>query len=103
MLNLHRTGLDRAGLLHRAGVAALAAFAVIAVASPAKAESAADFYRGKTVSILMGTGPGASYDLYGRTIAEHIGRHIPGSPTIIASNSLTVKLSSRDAGAPTDT
>ena len=41
------------------------------LATPAAAQDAAEFYKGKTVSILMGTGPGASYDLYGRTIAEH--------------------------------
>ena len=53
------------------------------LAAPAAAQDVAEFYKGKTVSILMGTGPGASYDLYGRTIAEHISRHIPGQPTII--------------------
>jgi tripartite-type tricarboxylate transporter receptor subunit TctC len=62
-------------------VAALAA--VVAFATPAAADSVADFYKGKTISILMGTGPGASYDLYGRTIAEHISRHIPGNPNVI--------------------
>jgi len=53
------------------------------LAAPAAAQDVAEFYKGKTISILMGTGPGASYDLYGRTIAEHISRHIPGQPTII--------------------
>src|SRR5262245_12252758 len=62
-------------------IAALAAAA--ATAAPAAADSVADFYKGKTLSIVMGTGPGGSYDLYGRTIAEHIVRHIPGQPTII--------------------
>ena len=51
------------------------------LATPAVAQDATEFYKGKTVSILMGTGPGVSYDLYGRTIAEHISRHIPGQPT----------------------
>jgi tripartite-type tricarboxylate transporter receptor subunit TctC len=51
--------------------------------APAAADEVADFYKGKTISIVMGTGPGASYDLYGRTIAEHLPRHIPGNPTII--------------------
>jgi len=36
-----------------------------------------DFYKGRTVSIVMGTGPGGSYDLYGRLVANHFGRHIP--------------------------
>lgn len=65
---------------------ALAAVSLIALAAPASAQDVADFYRGKTVSILMGTGPGGSYDLYGRTIAEHLGRHIPGNPTMIVEH-----------------
>jgi tripartite-type tricarboxylate transporter receptor subunit TctC len=68
------------------GTRAALAAAVVAVslaATPALADSVADFYKGKTIAILMGTGPGASYDLYGRTIAEHLGRHIPGNPNII--------------------
>src|SRR5262245_31006734 len=67
-------------------VPVFAALGLAALASPAAADSIADFYRGKTVSILMGTGPGASYDLYGRTIAEHISRHIPGNPTVIVEH-----------------
>lgn len=62
--------------------AALALLATFA-ATPVAAQDVADFYKGKTLSIIMGTGPGASYDLYGRTIAEHLTRHIPGNPTII--------------------
>ncbi len=62
-----------------AAVALVVAFAT----SPSTADSVADFYKGKTIAIVMGTGPGASYDLYGRTIAEHLTRHIPGNPTII--------------------
>src|SRR6188474_1683359 len=62
-------------------VAAVLMFA--AAALPAQADSVADFYRGKTISIVMGTGPGGSYDLYGRTIGEHLTRHIPGNLTII--------------------
>jgi tripartite-type tricarboxylate transporter receptor subunit TctC len=62
---------------------AVVALTVALTASPCAADSVADFYKGKTIAILMGTGPGASYDLYGRTIAEHLTRHIPGNPTII--------------------
>ena len=58
----------------------------IAAAPPAAADNIADFYSGKTVSIVMGTGPGGSYDIYGRTIAEHISRHIPGKPTVIVEH-----------------
>lgn len=51
--------------------------------SPVLADSVADFYKGRTISLLMGTGPGGSYDLYARVIAPHLARHIPGNPTII--------------------
>ena len=34
----------------------------------------------------MGTGPGASYDMYGRTIAEHLAKHIPGRPNIVVEH-----------------
>ena len=64
----------------------LTALAAAACATPAAAQVVEEFYKGRTVSILMGTGPGASYDLYGRTIAEHLVRHIPGSPTIIVEH-----------------
>jgi tripartite-type tricarboxylate transporter receptor subunit TctC len=53
------------------------------VAAPAAAQSVAEFYKGKTIAILMGTQPGGSYDLYGRAIGEHLSRYIPGNPTII--------------------
>jgi tripartite-type tricarboxylate transporter receptor subunit TctC len=62
------------------------AVAVPLSAVPAAAQTPADFYKGKTIAILMGTGPGGSYDLYGRTIAEHLGRHIPGRPTIVVEH-----------------
>jgi tripartite-type tricarboxylate transporter receptor subunit TctC len=58
----------------------------ILATSSARAQAPADFYKGKSISILMGTGPGGSYDLYGRTIAEHLGRHIPGRPTIVVEH-----------------
>ncbi|MPZ38616.1 MAG: hypothetical protein GEU95_11200 [Rhizobiales bacterium] len=67
-------------------VSAFAAFAAVAVlaASPAAAQqSVADFYKGKNVILLLGTGPGGSYDLYARIFAEHLGKHIPGNPSVV--------------------
>ena len=64
-----------------------AALAATMIVSPATAQqSVADFYKGKTVALLLGTGPGGSYDLYARIFAEHLGRHIPGNPNIIVEN-----------------
>jgi tripartite-type tricarboxylate transporter receptor subunit TctC len=53
---------------------------------PAQADAVADFYRGKTVTLVVGYGPGGGYDVYARLVARHIGRHIPGNPTIVVQN-----------------
>jgi hypothetical protein len=50
------------------------------------AETAAEFYRGKTMEITVGTGPGGGYDANARLVARHIGRFIPGAPKIIVAN-----------------
>ena len=63
--------------------ASIALAATAAFAAPAAAQSVAEFYKGKTIAMLMGTQPGGSYDLYGRVIGEHLSRYIPGNPTII--------------------
>ncbi len=55
-------------------------------ASQAEAEPPADFYRGKTVEITVGTGAGGGYDANARLVARHLGRFIPGNPKIIVSN-----------------
>ena len=45
-----------------------------------------DFYRGKTITIIIPIGPGGAYDAYARLLSRHLGRHIPGNPSIIARN-----------------
>ncbi len=62
------------------------AAATLLPAKPAAAQSVADFYRGKTLRMLIGYGPGGGYDIYGRLVAEFLPRHLPGNPTIIAQN-----------------
>jgi tripartite-type tricarboxylate transporter receptor subunit TctC len=52
----------------------------------AQAQSVADFYRGKSIELLIGGAVGGGYDLAGRTLANHIGRHIPGQPTLVVRN-----------------
>jgi tripartite-type tricarboxylate transporter receptor subunit TctC len=44
------------------------------------------FYRGKTIRLIVGLAPGGGYDLYSRVIARHMGKHIPGNPTIVVDN-----------------
>jgi tripartite-type tricarboxylate transporter receptor subunit TctC len=60
--------------------------ALLASPSALRADPVADFYRGKTMRVIIGYGPGGGYDIYGRLAAEFLGRHIPGNPTIVAVN-----------------
>jgi tripartite-type tricarboxylate transporter receptor subunit TctC len=69
-----------------AAAAGLAAGMVAGLASLAQAQSPADFYKGKNVDLYIGYSVGGGYDLYARVLARHIGRHIPGNPTIIVKN-----------------
>jgi tripartite-type tricarboxylate transporter receptor subunit TctC len=58
----------------------------LAAAAPAQADPVADFYRGKTVNVLIGVGVGGEYDLQARLVAKYIGRHIPGNPNVVPQN-----------------
>ena len=69
--------------MKRAGVIAAL---VLGLASPAGAQSVADFYKGKTFTIVAGSSAGGGLDLYARLLARHVGRHIPGAPTVIVQN-----------------
>ena len=65
----------------------LTALPALALAtSPAAAQSVEEFYRGKTITMAVGTSPGGDYDLRMRMVSRHIGKHIPGNPTVIATN-----------------
>jgi tripartite-type tricarboxylate transporter receptor subunit TctC len=70
----------------RAGAALLTGLTLLAGSDAADAQSVADFYKGKTVTILVGSDVGGGYDLTARTLAHHFARHIPGHPNIIVQN-----------------
>src|SRR5690242_18472274 len=52
----------------------------------ARAASVADFYRGKTITLIVGYGPGGGFDVIGRLVARHLGKHIPGAPAVVVQN-----------------
>ena len=52
----------------------------------ASAQSAADFYKGKTVQIVVGFGVGGGYDLYARALSRYLGKHLPGNPNVVVQN-----------------
>lgn len=60
--------------------------ALTALAFPAHADPVADFYRGKEVSIYVGSSTGGGFDLYGRLVSRHLSRYIPGNPTVVVRN-----------------
>src|SRR5436305_14416573 len=65
----------------------LAAAAAVGLAgAPALADPVTDFYSGKSITLLIGFGPGGGYDSYARVLARHLGKHIPGQPVIVPQN-----------------
>ena len=67
-------------------VSPAALFVSVLLASPAAAQSVAEFYTGKTVTISVGYSPGGSYDFYPRVFARYMGKYIPGNPTVVIQN-----------------
>src|SRR5205807_6110726 len=55
-------------------------------ATPAHPDAVADFYRGKQINLIVGYGPGGGYDTAARVLARHLGRYIPGNPSIVVQN-----------------
>ena len=62
------------------------ALAALGSSTPVAAQSVAEFYRGKTIRMVVATSPGGDYDLRARLLTRHMGRHIPGEPSIVAVN-----------------
>jgi tripartite-type tricarboxylate transporter receptor subunit TctC len=65
---------------------AIAGAALLAGAQSAAAQSVEEFYKGKQITMLIGGGAGGGYDVYFRALGRHLGKHIPGNPTIIPKN-----------------
>jgi tripartite-type tricarboxylate transporter receptor subunit TctC len=68
------------------GTCGVAALVALLSALPARAEGPAEFYKGKNVELYIGYSVGGAYDLYTRVLARHLGKHIPGNPTIVPKN-----------------
>ncbi len=68
------------------GIGIACAIATVVAASAASAQSVEDFYKGKTIEMRIGYSPGGGYDTYARMVAAHMGKHIPGNPTVVPMN-----------------
>ena len=68
-------------------IAAATALAVLAANAPAAAQGQVEaFFRGKSINLTIGSSAGGGYDTYARLLARHVGKYIPGHPTIVAQN-----------------
>jgi tripartite-type tricarboxylate transporter receptor subunit TctC len=63
-----------------------AALLVSLPASVTLAQGPTEFYRGKTIDLYINVSVGGGYDLYARMVARHLGKHIPGNPTVLPKN-----------------
>src|SRR5262249_38386527 len=70
----------------RAAAAAMALTAPLALATEAFAQPPAEFYKVRNVELIGGWAAGAGYDVYARFLARHMGRHIPGAPSVVVQN-----------------
>ncbi len=74
-------------MVRRTALAAVVACAAVAgLDAPARADGVADFYRGKTITLYIGTTAGGGYDVYARFVARFMAAHIPGKPLIVPRN-----------------
>jgi hypothetical protein len=72
--------------LRRRALLVVALVAVCGAPTSAPADPVADFYRSKTISVLIGVGAGGEYDTIARLVARYIGRYIPGRPSLVPQN-----------------
>lgn len=72
----------------RLALPALALALPLSLSTPmtARADAVADFYKGKTIAVFVGFGPGGGYDQYSRLMARYLGNHIPGKPNVVVQN-----------------
>jgi tripartite-type tricarboxylate transporter receptor subunit TctC len=68
------------------GRSALIALSLFFVVAASRASAQTNYYQGKTVRIVVGLAAGGGYDLYARTLARHLGKHIPGNPAVVVEN-----------------
>jgi tripartite-type tricarboxylate transporter receptor subunit TctC len=67
-------------------LAAALGLALLKSVQPSKAAGVEDFYKGRTVSIIIGYSAGGGYDSYGRLLSRYLGEHIPGRPSVVPQN-----------------
>jgi tripartite-type tricarboxylate transporter receptor subunit TctC len=70
----------------RSAARTLTVLLLFALASPSRGEDGELFYKGKTITIVVGYSPGGGYDQYARTLQRYFGRYLPGNPSVVVQN-----------------
>jgi tripartite-type tricarboxylate transporter receptor subunit TctC len=71
---------------YRSTLFATILFSAAAIASPVQSQTLEQFYKGKNINLIIGYSAGGGYDTYARLLARHLGKHVPGNPTIVPQN-----------------
>lgn len=77
---------NKGGPSRRTVLAGMAASAGVMAAGPAKAQTAAEFFKDKTIRLIVSSSPGGGYDLRGRMMSRHFSKHMPGNPRVVVEN-----------------
>src|SRR2546421_10480868 len=77
---------ERVTMAPRISALGITAAMLLLPTAPAGAQSPAEFYKGKIVELYIAYSVGGGYDLYARLLARHLGKHIPGNPTVVPKN-----------------
>lgn len=72
--------------MHAAGIGCAVSAMLVAATVAVTADPVTEFYKGKTISLIIASGEGGGYDIAGRLTAEFLSKYIPGHPTVIARN-----------------
>ena len=83
---MRKRRMQGCGRVKRAGLGVASTFGLVAMTAAAAANPVAEFYQGKTLTLIAGFPPGGGYDANVRVLARHFGRFVPGEPKVVASN-----------------
>src|SRR3954447_16899391 len=82
-----RTAVEKTMVITKAPtLVALSLALLLCDTAPAPAQNVAEFYKGKTIQIIVGFGVGGGYDLYARALGRYLGKYVPGQPTVVVQN-----------------
>ena len=73
-------------LIRLASTTLAALLLMVTLIAPADLSAQANYFQGKTIRVVVGSSSGGGYDLWARLMAQHIGKHIPGNPTVVVQN-----------------